>query len=40
MNDLIKNNWMILLAVGAAYMYYRKTNPTAILNDRYPMAYR
>ncbi|SFV17889.1 hypothetical protein [Pseudoduganella namucuonensis] len=40
MNDLIKNNWMILLAAGAAYWYWRTNNPTQILNNRYPMAYR
>lgn len=41
MNNMIKNNWMALLLVaGAAYWYYQKTNATAILNNRYPNAYR
>ena len=36
-----KNQMMLIAAAGlAAYWLYRKTNKTAILNDRYPMAYR
>jgi hypothetical protein len=32
---------MVLVAGAAiAYYVYRKTNQTAIYNDRYPMAYR
>lgn len=40
MNEFITKNWMVLLAVGAAYWYYQTHNEKAILNNRYPNAYR
>ncbi len=35
-----RNIVLLVAALGAAYLYYQKTNPTAILNNRYPNAYR
>lgn len=37
----VNTNLVLILAAAAiGYYIWRKNDPTSILNDRYPMAYR
>jgi hypothetical protein len=38
--NINKNLLIIVAACAVGYYIWRKNDPTSILNDRYPMAYR